>query len=288
MILASRCLVCAQNVALQSARFVTHDEAPLKEVVFRMMDVLKDARPRNVETFLVGLVTMEVIKEVTGCGDPYKAFKEKSTLAAKRLVPLVADAMKKSDDPLMTACRAAVMGNYLDVVADGIQDMVRESTFTNLRFAVNDFDQLRAALPHAKKIVYITDNAGEVFLDRLFIEGMLAEKKDAEVDYFIKGFPFLSDALYEDIVDAHMEEIATVKTIPLIEPIEMSRGYIDKLFEGFVEVARQADLVVAKGQANFELLPSMDVSGFYLFMHKCPVIAEKEGAQLGEGAICKR
>ena len=111
MVLTSRCLVCAQNVALQSARFVTHDETLLKDVVFKMMDVLRDATPRNVETFLVGLMTMEVIKEVTGCGDPYKAFKEKSTRAAKRLAPLVADAMKKSDDPLLTACRAAVMGN---------------------------------------------------------------------------------------------------------------------------------------------------------------------------------
>jgi hypothetical protein len=288
MVLTSRCLVCAQNVALQSARFVTDDETLLKEVVFRMMDVLRDARPRNVETFLVGLVTMEVIREVTGCGDPYKAFKEKSTRAAKRLAPLIADAMRKSDDPLLTACRAAVMGNYLDVVSDRTQDLVHEGTFRDLRFAVNDFDQLRSVLPRAKKIVYITDNAGEVFLDRLFIEGMLAERKDAEVDYFIKGFPFLSDAQYEDIVDAHMEEIATVKTISLAGPVELDRGYIDRLFEGFVETAKQADLVVAKGQANFELLPSMQEGAFYLFMHKCPVIAEEEGAQIGEGAICRK
>ena len=85
-----------------------------------------------------------------------------------------------------------------------------------------------------------------------------------------------------------MEEIATVKTIPLVGPVELDQGYIDRLFEGFVETARQADLVVAKGQANFELLPSMQKGAFYLFMHKCPVIAEKEGAQLGEGAICRK
>jgi damage-control phosphatase, subfamily I len=288
MILTPECIVCAQHVALKSTRFITQDETVLKDVVYRMMEVLKDAMPRKVDSFIIGLKTMEVIRKATGCGDPYKDFKKRVAQTANRLAPQIREGMRKSDDPLLTACHAAVMGNNLDVVGNGSHDLVNERTCAELHFAVNDFEQLRSVLSGAKKIVYLADNAGEVFFDRIFIEGMLAVRADAEIDYFIKDFPFLSDAQPEDIIDVHIEEIATVKTLPLIEPIEMEQAYLSKMFEEFLSAAKQADLVVAKGQANFELLPSMMKDAFYLFMHKCPVIAKQEGARVGEAAIYKK
>jgi damage-control phosphatase, subfamily I len=288
MILTPDCLVCAQHVALESARFITQDEVVLKNVVYGMMDVLKDAVPKKVDSFIIALKTMEVIRKATGCSDPYKGFKERATQVASRLAPQMRDTMRRNNDPLRAACYAAVMGNNLDVVGNSSHDLVNERACAELYFAINDFEQLRSVLGSAQKIVYLADNAGEVFFDRIFMEGMLAVRQDAEIDYFIKAFPFLSDAQYEDIVEAHIEEIATVKTLPLIEPIEMDQTYLSRMFEEFLSVAKRADLVVAKGQANFELLPSMMNGAFYLFMHKCPVIAKQEGARVGEAAIYRK
>ena len=118
MILTSECMVCTQRIALEAAQLVTGDEPTLKTVISKMMEVLKDAVRDGLDSFLVGLRMMEIIEEVTGCGDPYKDFKRRSTYIAERLAPIVRQKVEESPKPLREACRVAVMGNLMDVIAD--------------------------------------------------------------------------------------------------------------------------------------------------------------------------
>jgi hypothetical protein len=288
MILVPECLICTQRIALEAARFVTKDETVLKRILFQMMDVLRSLSSKEIDSFLIGLKMMEIIREATGSRDPYKHFREACARIAQRLIPAVRDTVERSNDPLWEACRSAVIGNLLDVVSHNSPDSIDLNMFGEIPFAVNHFQQFRSALKEASRVVYLADNAGEVFFDRILIEAMRAERKGIQVHYFIKDFPFLSDALPEDIAPALMDQVATIRTIALVEPIELNQAYLDQLLGDFLEAARQADLVVVKGQANFELLMPLQLGAFFLFTHKCPVIARAEQANIGEAAICRR
>ena len=288
MILTSECMVCVQRVTLEAAQRVTRDEAALKMVVSKMMEVVTYAASEKLDSFLVGLRSMEVIEEITGCGDPYKDFKRRSTLISERLASTLRETIEKSLQPLHEACRAAVMGNLMDVIAGDSPESVDIGNILKAPLTVDFFDEFRSALRRTQKIVFLADNAGEVFFDRILIDYIRAERGDIPIDYFIKGYPFLSDAQYEDVVPASIHEVASIKIIPLIKPIVMDREYILSMYKEFLSAAKNTDLVVVKGQANYELFIALQLSAFYLFVHKCPVIAQAEGASIGEAVFCKK
>jgi uncharacterized protein with ATP-grasp and redox domains len=287
MKLVPECFVCCQRVTLEAAQRVTQDEALLKTVVFRMMELLKTL-PENVSSFLVGLKSMEIIEEVTGNSDPYKDFRKRSTKTARQLVPIVCDTVEESSDPLWEACRSAVTGNLMDVIPGTPPDLVNGYGFPEISFAVNHFDEFRSILQRTEKMVYLADNAGEVFFDRILIERILIEKMNISIDYFVKGFPFLNDAQYEDIVPTLIDRVATIRTIPLIKPIVMNQEYLFEMYSEFLDAAQKADLIVVKGQANYELFESLIKGAFYLFVHKCPVIAQRERANIGNAVFIKK
>ena len=100
-----------------------------------------------------------------------------------------------------------------------------------------------------------------------------------------RAFLFLNDARHEDAVLALIDQVATIRTVPLIKPIVMNQEYLHRMYVEFVDAAQTADLVVVKGQANYELFTSLLKGAFYLFVHKCPVIAQREGAKIGDAVF---
>jgi uncharacterized protein with ATP-grasp and redox domains len=286
MILTSECMKCARRVALEAAQHGSYDDGGLITVVSKMMEVLKDAVFERVDICPVGRRMMQVIEEVTGCSDPFKDFRRRNTQMAEQLVLTVREAVEKSAQPLWEACRAAVIGNLMDVMAGATPESFNIKSFLETPFAVNDFDQFRSTLQTAGSVVYLADNAGEVFFDRILIDRIRIEKGDIPIEYFIKGFPFQSDAQYEDVLPAMIDQVATIRTVPFNKRIVVDQGYYSlSMYEEFFIAARKADLVVAKGQANYNLLAPLQLRAFCLFVHKCSVIARAEGANMGEAVL---
>jgi hypothetical protein len=281
MILTPECLICSQRIALESARQVTNDEAALKAVVFKTMEVLKRIS-HDVDSFLVGLEVNEIIEEVTGSDDPYLDFKRRSNQMGEKLSPIVSEMVEKNPDPLWAACKAAVIGNLMDAVTNTSLDLTDMALFEK-PFAVSHFNEFRSVLQKTRKMVYLGDNAGEVFFDRILIQ-----KMNIPTDYFVKGFPFMNDAQYEDAVLAMIDQVATVKTIPLLKPVATDQQYLLALYANFLDATQQTDLVVIKGQANYELFMPLIKGAFYLFVHKCPVIAQTEGASIGDAVFIRK
>jgi uncharacterized protein with ATP-grasp and redox domains len=283
MILTPDCIICCQRIALETAKQVTNNEAALKAVIFKTMDVLNSI-PQGIDSFLVGLKVMETIEEVTGNHDPYANFKKRSNQMGEKLFPIVSEMVEKNPDPLWAACKAAVMGNLMDVINSTSPDLpdIAEGLFEK-PFAVNHFNEFRSALQKARKMVYLADNAGEVFFDRILIQ-----KMNIPTDYFVKGFPFVNDAQYEDAVLAQIDQVATIRTVELIKPILLNPEYMYGMYADFLDATQKADLIVIKGQANYELFMSLLKGAFYLFVHKCPVIAQKEGAAIGDTVLFRK
>ena len=288
MILTSECMICAKRIALEAAQHVTRDESDLKTITSKMIEVIKDAFHNGMDSFLVGLRMMEIIEEVTGHSDPYKDFKKRCTNIAEQLAPTVRQMVEESPRALHEACRTAVMGNLLDVIAGNSPELVDAGSLLRTPLAIDSFDEFQSALQGAEKIVYLADNAGEVFFDRILIDRIREERGDIPIYYFIKGYPFLSDAQYEDIVPALIHQVANINVVKLIKPVVMNQSYILSMYEEFLSAVRKTNLVVVKGQANYELFAPLRIDAFYLFVHKCPVIAQAEGANTGQAVFFKK
>jgi uncharacterized protein with ATP-grasp and redox domains len=280
------------RVNYEVTQLITEDERILEKVLLKTMETLKTAVLKKTGTFLVAIKSMEIIEEVTGNSDPCKDFKRRSTQIATKIMPTVIEIINKSSDALLIACKAAIMGNSMDIIADlhaGVSPALHNiCNLLHKPLAVNHFEKFKSSLEKAQKVVYLADNAGEVFFDRILIKHILSEKKDISIEYFIKGFPFLNDAQYEDVIPARIEDLATIRVIPLVKPIIIDQEYAKSTYAAFLDAAQKADLIIVKGQANYELLESWLKEAFYLFVHKCPVIARRDSANIGDAVLLKK
>lgn len=288
IILTEECAGCIERVALEAGQNNgTHDNTLHRMVISRMLDVLKKAISDGVAGCPVGHRMMDVIHEVTGWSDPYKDFKRRKTRESEQLVLIVREAVEKSSEPLREACKATTIGNLMDVITFTASEALGIDSFLKIPFVVNHFDEFRSTLHSAESVVYLADNAGEVFFDKILIDQIRLQKGDIPIEYFVKDFPFLCDAKYEDAVAAKIGQVATIKAILFNRQNGMDLGFGLSVHEEFLNIIRRADLVVAKGQANYHLLTSLGINAFCLFVHKCPVIARAEEANIGDAVIVR-
>lgn len=283
MILKPECLLCHLKTALEIAKQETQEVALLKTVLLKTMMVLEEL-PEEVDSFLIGLKVHEIVEAVSGNADPCREIRETNNKQAENLIPIVTDWVDKHPDPLWAASKAAVMGNLMDMIAGTPPDSAQLiDNYLKRPYAVDDLKAFQSILEKAKKVVYLGDNAGEVFFDRLFIQRL-----NLPTLFFIKGFPFANDAQYADAILAGIHEVATIKEVPLSKPLTVNMNTVDGMYADFLHAAQEADLVVIKGQSNYELFRPKLKEAFYLFVHKCPVIARMDGADIGDMVFFRR
>ena len=208
--------------------------------------------------------------------DPYADAKAKSNEIALQLLPKARRMVEESDDPFRTAVLCSIIGNVLDF---GIRN-----DFANADVLLEKFDSLcDQGLGHddtaaikgmaAGKVAYITDNCGEIVFDRLLLEEL--RKMGADITLIVRGEPILTDATMEDVRELGMEGLAdrVMSTgrfavgIPFWDmPEELDREL------------RSADLIIAKGMANYETLSETDYAPVaYLLRTKCRPVAFSMG-----------
>jgi len=209
-----------------------------------------------------------IFKSYTLNSDPYKKAKKKNNDQVLSMLSELEEIIRQSKDPFGTALRLAIAGNIIDFAANGnfnLQATIDRSLTT--LFAIDHSDRLKNALEKAKTVLYLGDNAGEIVLDKLFIETV----KHPNLIYVVRGAPVINDATMEDAEYIGMSNAAKVisngydaaSTIPEKSSIEFQL-YFEK-----------ADLIISKGQGNLEgLLPLNDDRLFFLLMVKCDVMAE--------------
>ena len=223
-----------------------------------------DQAPARVSTLLHRL-----IREESGV-DPYRKVKETYNRIALEKLPDVRR-MAHSTDRLAGSVRAAIAGNVIDF---GIYDNVdldralRESF--ELPLADIAFDEFSDAVHKARRVLYLCDNAGEIVFDRVLIETLRDRGK--EVTAVVKGVPVINDATLEDARSAGLHGSASA----VIDNGNDGIGTLLELCsEAFLQEYRTADLIISKGQANYEtLVQERDARTFFLFMVKCPVVAK--------------
>ncbi len=268
------CYPCFFIQALKTARLVTSDEKVilqiLKEVGVYLSQASFDVTPSE-----IGLGVYRIIYRRTGVEDPYKEVKERCIQQALSLYPEMKKLIESSEDRLMTAVRLSIAGNIIDFGTNSSFDLKQElKTILSQDFAVNHYEEFRGALEKAQNILYIADNAGETVFDRLLIEEI-----NKPVIYVVREKPIINDATREDAQMSGLSDVSEIMSSGCDAPGNILKFCSD----GFLKIYGSGDLVISKGQGNYEALSDEEKPIFFLLKVKCQVIARDLGVK--EGSI---
>ena len=266
------CYPCFLRQALEAARMAGADERQQKAVLDHVLDVLGQIEPSSTPPEIGDQVHRIVRQEVSN-NDPYRAAKEASTRQALALYPRLRSLLAGANDPLEIGVRLSIAGNIIDLAVSREYDLwgTVERVLAQ-PFAINDGVALREALSGAGQVLYLADNAGETVFDRVLIEAL-----DMPVIYAVKGGPILNDATREDALAAGVDRVAEVTSTGSDAPGTI----LDRCSEEFRRLYDEAELIIAKGQANYETLSEESTKVFFLLQIKCPVIARDVGVPVG-------
>jgi len=271
------CIPCFVRQALDAARLATDDMQIHEQVLREVLAVAKDL-DMSQSPPVIGQKIHRLIRELVEIEDPYRDIKKRFNNAALKLYPRMRQHIIESEEPLVTAIRLAIAGNIIDFgVNSRLHESELEKTISDClaaEFFDKQLEAFRRAANEAEKILYIADNAGEIIFDRLLIERLPIEK----VTVVVKGSPVINDATMEDAVLAGLHKIVEV----IDNGSDAPGTILETCSQVFVDRFKEADLVIAKGQGNYETLSDVDKNMFFVLKAKCPVIARDLGCEVGE------
>jgi uncharacterized protein with ATP-grasp and redox domains len=221
----------------------------------------------------VSLIMHNRMMEIGVVDDPYHALKVTSTSKALETVKKIEKEITLSEYPVYESILASLAGNVIDYGAKNQLDL--HEVLENARrkgFRLNDHGRFLLDLQEAKKIVIFLDNSGEVVFDHLMIRTIHGFFPDIRFKVIVKRVPLLNDVTRDDVVQAGMtEEYIEIEELPV-------NGWVKP---EHLEHYNDADILLAKGQGNFESL-SEARGVYFLLIVKCDVVAEYLNVDLGE------
>jgi len=274
------CRPCLLKQMETTAKAAGADEDTLGKVASAIASELDRVWDDHLSPPAVSTPLYQLTGRMCGVEDPYLPLKVRYTREALKLLPELENVVQKSKDPFDTAVRVSIAGNIIDFgTGEHGGDFDMEDTlikFLKKPFFPDGVDEMRQGVSEAESILYIGDNAGETVFDRPLLELLGPEK----VVYAAKERAIINDATVKDAelagIPLHARLISTGAGTPGTILEECSAEFRD-LFGG-------ADLVIAKGQGNFETLTELEPDGriFMLFTVKCPVAARYIDASMGD------
>ncbi|KQM11902.1 hypothetical protein AOA80_05960 [Methanomassiliicoccales archaeon RumEn M1] len=241
------------------------------------------------ENYVPGANSAEVATKVhrrvydaLGCEDPYADLKEKSDVVAASLLDRARDFIERSDDRLEAAVLVSIAGNVMDFGIPGHDDPEQLRNDLDGILAqgldINDVDRLRQMLGPGRTVVYLTDNCGESVLDRLLVEEL--RSTGTTVVGVVKGAPVLTDVTMAEApragLDRAFDEILTTGMFAVGLDVDRANDRLRSLLD-------EADIIIAKGMANFESLSDANIGPIiYLMRAKCRPVAQAIGARKGD------
>ena len=258
------CLPCFMSQALRAGRMAIKDEKKIKKLLDDVGCLIKDIPMENTPPKTGDLIYQKV-REITGVADPYKKVKESNIKEALDLYPKLKQVINNSDNRLLTAIRIAIAGNVIDLgVGKDFNILEDIEKILVQEFAIFDFEEFIYQLRNSKSILYLGDNAGESVFDKILIEEM-----GKPVTYVVRDMPVINDVTFEDAISSGLGEVTEI-----ISSGSSAPGTILNLCtDAFIEKFNNADMIISKGQGNYEGLSNVDRPVFFLLKAKCNVIA---------------
>lgn len=283
MKLLTDCYACAMRQALSAARLVTDDEEFHHRCLLETAGILGRAR-RDMTPPEVGEEVYRMVRELSGTVDPFREQKRKQNETVLSLVPWLRETVASARDPLLMAVRLAIAGNAVDPGAQESFDLekcVMEAIAEEA--GLEAYPALREGLSRARTVLVIADNCGEIVFDRVLVEA-IRELWQPDIMVAVRGGPIINDATELEAREVGMDRVATV----ISSGMEMPGTVVDRTTGRFREAFEAADIVISKGQGNWETLEDCGREVFFLLQAKCQAVAALNRCAEGQALLIRK
>jgi len=281
---ALECLPCLLRQTLYAARLSTASHEKQKKIMHNVSLLLPDldfnsSPPQN------SVTVYNEIARLSGNNDPFADLKKESNEFALQIKKEAQTTISNSDDPLYAALLFSIAGNIIDYGSQQDFDVHQalEDCLTK-KPVIDDYDKFRKDISSAGSVLYLGDNCGELVFDSLVIE-QLPQK----VTFAVKEKPIINDALLQDAIDCGLDELCTI----ISNGTNCPGTPLENCSQAFLEHFNNADIIISKGQGNFETLSEVSKPIYFLLTVKCPVVGKHitdlsgQTVQTGEMVLMK-
>ncbi|MGD9579823.1 MAG: DUF89 domain-containing protein, partial [Vampirovibrionia bacterium] len=205
-------------------------------------------------------------------------------IEALALYPQLKAYIDNAEDKFYMASKVAIAGNIIDFGHSSVNDdfnlLDSVKVVLSQEPAINNIDYLKNQVESAAKILYIADNAGEIVFDKLFIEHIMPKN----IVFAVRKYPIINDANYEDA-----EFVGLTDMVKVIENgTDVPGTYLADCSDEFKQEYYSADLIISKGQGNYETLGDNKENIVFLLKAKCDCVAKDIGCNLNDILIISK
>lgn len=286
MDISYECGPCFLRQAREALDLSTDDENVKMQVMEEIFKFLSTTFKAGTNSNSTGSSMHKIIKQKTGCMDPYYKEKVEGNEIALKYLPEVKKILDE-DDSLENYVKIAIIGNILDFGAftldDDIECVIKSSLKKDL--AVKDIEEFENSLKTHDKVLYLVDNTGEIVFDKLLLAKL--KEYDLDITIAVKSEPILNDATMVEALDVGLDEFGK-----LVEIGAGTVGYVDsEISDEFRQIFDDHEFVISKGMGNYEGLTEIDLSKkdiYFLLCVKCNTIARHIGANLHDMLLLRK
>jgi len=285
MKLEPECILCQIKVREEELLTLLDDKRKVLEALSNILRLLIDGIEKNLPINQVATYAFRHVKKITNCEDPYKEYKEKTNSIAEKLSAKIEVELEKLKDPVKRfrrTCIIATLSNAIDPGVAGhtfkekelVERLLHEEPY------IDDSQKLLQHVKNSKNILYLADNSGEIFFDKMLIKEL--KKYGTKVTFVVKSGAFQNDVMLEDALKAGIDRVAD----EVITTGSDAAGVIlEECSKEFLEKLEETDLIIAKGLANYESLTEyiniIKKPIAYFLVAKCKPIARSLKAKRG-------
>jgi len=278
------CIPCTVKMALETGRILTPDMDKLRAVMRKVLSLasMKGIRWDLTAPDLVGEV-WPVLCECAGSDDPLREIKADQNRRAMEMAQYARNVVEQSNSPFLEAVKFAITGNQLDVMLDTKTGLKKEraSEAAMVNASITNTEELETRIKTAHKIIYFTDNSGEIIFDRIFMEQITAVSS-AELILVARTLPILNDVTASEAQSLGFGDTAKIMGNGIQEPL--AGTILSKTSHEIRDLVRDADVIIAKGVGNLVTMTeeeSFRGKTFFLFHGKCRPSCSVQQAPLG-------
>jgi uncharacterized protein with ATP-grasp and redox domains len=265
------CVACFMKQALLATQRMTDDPdeaiSALRRAAEFITTISREKSPAEYATPIA-----KIVRSYLGNENPFREEKQRYNAIALSVYDALTAYVRSSPDPLEAATRIAAAGNIMDlgIFANiDVEATVEQAKSTT--WAITHLEHLKRDIAEARRILYLGDNAGEIVFDRVLVEVLPSHT----VTFAVKSGPIANDVTRDDAAQSGMDQVAEI--------IETGCDYmgvpLPLCSPEFLDVFRSADVIIAKGMANFETLSAVDANIFFILKAKCDSVAQEIGVK---------
>lgn len=278
------CVYCTIKKADSSFSKYETDKDKKLEFMKNVFKIISMAEKGDTSPYINAKI-MRILNKKFNIGDAYRDIKKEYNNLLISMEEEILKSVHGSEDKLLSALKYAMVGNFIDF---GAMDKIDVNELKKLienadkqEIDIKEYNRFLKELKDTKKIAYICDNAGEIVLDKIFIKVINEIYPHIITDVIVRGKYTYNDAT---VIDA--EEVGLTDMVNVIgNGIDIPGTQLNKISPESKKIIDNADLIISKGQGNFETLFGCGKNIYYIFLCKCDLFTKRFNIERFKGVF---